>query len=152
MFKCMIMSCCWEYVCVRLDKMHEKDWIKWGNYVSAMKSKTINDSKVANDYWIGSDMDCGDDLWVDIDSVFINDFYINSGTCALMNYVSAANQIPLLNCVVSSESVFYAKLWCRQWITFRCWIVVPTVNRFRCWIVVPTVNQFSCWIMVLAAK
>ena len=39
-----------------------KDWIKWGNYVSAMKSKTRNDLKVADDYWIGSDIDCVDDF------------------------------------------------------------------------------------------
>jgi hypothetical protein len=75
-------------------------------------------------------MDCGDDFWVGSDSVFINDFYINSGACALMISVSAANQIPLLNCVVSSESVFYAELWCRQRITFRCRIVVPIMIGF----------------------
>jgi len=102
----MIMSCCWEYVCVRLDKMHAKDWIKWGNYVSAMKSKTRNDLKVADDYWIDSDIDCVDDFYISSNSVFVNDFCINSGTCALMNSMSAANQFLLPNYIVSSESVF----------------------------------------------
>jgi hypothetical protein len=113
MVKCMIMSCCWEYVCVRLDKMHEQDWIKWGNYVSAKKSKSIIDSKVADDYWIGSNMDCVDDLWVGRNLVFVNDFCINSGTCALMNSMLVANQFSLLHCIVNNESVFDVELWCQ---------------------------------------
>jgi len=42
----------------------------------------------------------------------------------------AANQFSLLNCVVSSESVFAAKLCCLQRISFCCGIMVSIVNQF----------------------
>jgi hypothetical protein len=41
-----------------------------------------------------------------------------------------ANQFSLLHCIVNSESVFDAELWCQQRINFFYQIMVPAMKLF----------------------
>jgi hypothetical protein len=45
-------------------------------------------------------------------------------------YVFPSESVSLLNCGVSSESIFTAKLWSQQRINSRCWIMVSATNQF----------------------
>ena len=61
---------------------------------------------IADDSWIGSDMDCVDDFWVVRDAIFIKDFWINSWISALTIPCVSRRTDYLANFGATSKPVF----------------------------------------------
>jgi hypothetical protein len=66
------------------------------NVNTQKKSKAKNNSIVAADFWIGSDMVFVDDFWVGTDSIFVDDFWVNKGYVRWRIHVLAVEAVSLM--------------------------------------------------------